>query len=126
MSFFKDCLGSLKRQRCIHWNCWFHWRWWLKIALATVYALIVVVAFPIMIWRLIEANVEAHITAWFIAGMFVLLTLPIFMAGLVQHLTNYTRPDLQRHIIRYVKGNLWSTNVYVYTFELHFYTVLCL
>jgi len=101
MTFFKDCISSLKRQQCIRWNCWFHWRWWLKVALATVYALVVVVAFPIMIWRLIEVDARAHITAWFIAGMFVLLTLPIFLAGLVQHLTNYTRPDLQRHIIRY-------------------------
>ncbi|XP_065886088.1 transmembrane protein 184C-like [Dysidea avara] len=108
MKFLKDCLNSLKRQRCIRWNCWFHWRWWFKVVLATLYTLIVLVAFPIMIWRLIEADVKAHITAWFIAGMFVLLTLPIFLAGLVQHLTNYTRPDLQRHIIRI----LWIVPIY--------------
>ena len=101
MNIFERCIYAVAHKPCVRWACWHNWRRWLKIILASTYFVVVLVAFPIMLWRMIEADVKAHIAAWFIAGMFVLLTLPIFMAGLVQHLINYTRPDLQRHIIRY-------------------------
>lgn len=108
MNIFERCIYAVAHKPCVRWACWHNWRRWLKIILATTYFLVVLIAFPIMLWRMIEARVKAHIAAWFIAGMFVLLTLPIFMAGLVQHLTNYTRPDLQRHIIRI----LWIVPIY--------------
>jgi len=94
-----DCLDYLKQRQS-------DWRFWLKVILTIVYVLAIAVMFPIMIWQLVRRDVKAHITAWFIAGVFVLLTLPIFLIGLVQHLTNYTRPDLQRHIIRCVRRQI--------------------
>lgn len=39
--------------------------------------------------------------AWFIAGIFVFMTIPISLWGILQHLVHYTQPELQKPIIRY-------------------------
>lgn len=44
-----------------------------------------------------------HTKAWFIAGVFVFLTIPISLWGILQHLVHYTQPELQKPIIRYLK-----------------------
>lgn len=41
-----------------------------------------------------------HKKAWFIAGIFVFMTIPISLWGILQHLVHYTQPELQKHIIR--------------------------
>uniref|UniRef100_A0A672PEJ6 Transmembrane protein 184C n=1 Tax=Sinocyclocheilus grahami TaxID=75366 RepID=A0A672PEJ6_SINGR len=41
-------------------------------------------------------------TDWFIAGVFVCLTIPISLWGILQHLVHYTQPELQKPIIRYL------------------------
>lgn len=66
-----------------------------------LYLMIFFVALPLLIYGLYSENAQAQFTAWFVAGIFVLLTLPIFLLGLMQHLFNYTRPQLQKHIIRF-------------------------
>lgn len=38
--------------------------------------------------------------AWFLAGLFCILTLPITLYEVALHLEYYSRPALQRHIIR--------------------------
>lgn len=38
--------------------------------------------------------------AWFLAGLFVILSLPITMYEVALHLEYYSRPALQRHIVR--------------------------
>lgn len=38
--------------------------------------------------------------AWFIAGIFVFMTIPISLWGILQHLVHYTQPELQKPIIR--------------------------
>ncbi|GAB1293424.1 Transmembrane protein 184C [Apodemus speciosus] len=35
-----------------------------------------------------------HKKAWFIAGIFVLLTIPVSMCGIRQHRVHYTQPEL--------------------------------
>ncbi|GAB1293335.1 Transmembrane protein 184C [Apodemus speciosus] len=49
-----------------------------------------------------------HKKAWFIAGIFVLLTIPVSMCGILQHLVHYTQPELQKPIIRI----LWMVPIY--------------
>ena len=66
--------------------------------------LVLMVVLPILVWQLQEAKAKVHVQLWFVAGLFMLLSIPVFLFGLVQHLTNYTRPNLQRHIIRYSGG----------------------
>lgn len=45
-------------------------------------------------------QVGTHSKAWFIAGVFVFLTIPISLWGILQHIVHYTQPELQRPIIR--------------------------
>lgn len=45
--------------------------------------------------------------AWFIAGIFVFMTIPISLWGILQHLVHYTQPELQKPIIRYKYEQLW-------------------
>lgn len=45
-------------------------------------------------------QVSPHKKAWFIAGIFVFMTIPISLWGILQHLVHYTQPELQKPIIR--------------------------
>lgn len=45
-------------------------------------------------------KVGVHTKAWFIAGIFLLMTIPISLWGILQHLVHYTQPELQKPIIR--------------------------
>lgn len=48
----------------------------------------------------LSLQVGTHSKAWFIAGVFVFLTIPISLWGILQHIVHYTQPELQRPIIR--------------------------
>lgn len=50
-------------------------------------------------------QVGTHNKAWFIAGVFVFLTIPISLWGILQHMVHYTQPELQKPIIRF--GSFW-------------------
>jgi hypothetical protein len=45
---------------------------------------------------------------WFIAGLFVLLAVPISAYGVQGHMEHYSRPTLQKHVVRI----LWMPVVY--------------
>lgn len=92
---FCDCV-------CVRWSCWDQWRTWCIPLVIIFYLMILFVMLPLLIYWLYIEQAGVHFKAWFVAGIFVLLTLPIFLAGLMQHLFNYTKPNLQKHIIRCV------------------------
>lgn len=92
----------VKWRVCLRWECWAYWRLTLKVSVILLYLVILCVCLPLLIWGLIRQHAETSFSARFVAGIFVLLTLPIFLWGLLQHLLNYTQPHLQKHIIRLV------------------------
>lgn len=53
-------------------------------------------------------KVGMHTKSWFIAGIFLLLTIPVSLWGILQHLVHYTQPELQKPIIRI----LWMVPIY--------------
>lgn len=61
---------------------------------------LVLIAVPVLALYMRQQNYATHAIAWFIAGVFVLLALPISMFEVQQHLENYTQPRQQKHIIR--------------------------
>ena len=65
-----------------------------------IYLIVLLVALPLLIFKLYEEKAGDQFKAWFVGGIFVLLTLPIFLIGLMLHMFNYTKPYLQKHIIR--------------------------
>ena len=89
--------------KCIRLSCWSHWRGWCKRVVAGVYLVLASVFLSLMIYQIVRSQPNrAKHAAWFVGGVCVLLTLPVFLAGLLQHIINYTRPNLQKHIIRWV------------------------
>ncbi len=65
-----------------------------------LYLIVLLIVLPLLVFELYKENAGVQFKAWFVAGLFVLLTLPIFCIGLMQHMFNYTKPHLQKHIIR--------------------------
>lgn len=73
-----------------------------------VYAAVLLVVLPVIIVQLQKSEFSAHDQAWFIGGLFVLMALPITLWEITQHLVHYTKPYLQKHIIRI----LWMVPIY--------------
>lgn len=85
-----------------------NWRRWIRPLLVLLYVAALLVAVPICILQFQKPQVGIHKKAWFIAGIFVLLTIPVSMCGILQHLVHYTQPELQKPIIRI----LWMVPIY--------------
>ncbi len=71
----------------------------IAILCCILYACIIVIALPILIYEF-NRHYSSRIEAWFVGGIFVLATLPFSMYGIVQHALNYSKPHLQKYIIR--------------------------
>lgn len=77
------------------------WRTWVRPLILTSYIIVVIILVPICIWQLAQGGkLELHREAWFVGGVFTILTVPISLWGILQHLLNYNQPILQKHIIR--------------------------
>lgn len=108
------------------------WRRWIRPLVLVLYALLLVAVLPLCVWELqkdkvrfplchltdkttqkksaeshrhvvVSLQVGTHSKAWFIAGVFVFLTIPISLWGILQHIVHYTQPELQRPIIRWTQ-----------------------
>ena len=77
-----------------------NWRRWIRPLLVLIYVISILVLVPFGVWELQKLKVGIHTEAWFIAGVFLLLTIPVSLWGIVQHLVHYTQPELQKPIIR--------------------------
>ncbi|KAK2507724.1 hypothetical protein MC885_012148, partial [Smutsia gigantea] len=87
---------------------WRNWRQWIRPLAVVIYLVSIVVAVPLCVWELQKLEVGIHTKAWFIAVIFLLLTIPISLWGILQHLVHYTQPELQKPIIRI----LWMVPIY--------------
>ena len=54
---------------------------------------------------------SVSLTSFFIAGFFVVLTVPISLVGIVSHLTHWFAPDVQKYVVRI----LWMVPLYSLT-----------
>uniref|UniRef100_A0A4W4E2M9 Transmembrane protein 184C n=1 Tax=Electrophorus electricus TaxID=8005 RepID=A0A4W4E2M9_ELEEL len=84
------------------------WRRWIRPLVVVLYVMLLAVALPLCVWELQKAEVGTHTKAWFIAGVFVFMTIPVSLWGILQHLVHYTQPELQKPIIRI----LWMVPIY--------------
>ncbi|KAF7463634.1 transmembrane protein 184C isoform X1 [Marmota monax] len=108
LSFFSSLRGS---GLCENMPCtctWRNWRQWIRPLAVVIYLVSIVVAVPLCVWELQKLEVGIHTKAWFIAGIFLLLTIPISLWVILQHLVHYTQPELQKPIIRI----LWMVPIY--------------
>ncbi|KAK7070233.1 hypothetical protein SK128_014003, partial [Halocaridina rubra] len=76
-----------------------HWRLWIKPLVFILYGGIILGIVPYLIYTLTLNGIDGKKIAWLIGGIFVLMAIPITLWEIVQHLINYTKPKLQKHII---------------------------
>ncbi|XP_050039008.1 transmembrane protein 184C [Dermacentor andersoni] len=88
--------------------CLSRWKLWIQFVVALAYGLVILVVVPLISVQLMNKGASADVQAWFSSGVFVLLTLPITFWEIIQHILNYTKPHLQKHIIRI----LWMVPIY--------------
>lgn len=88
--------------------CLRRWRMWIRPVVMITYGVIILVVLPLCTWRLEQNGATPHDQAWFSGGIFVLMALPITFWEMTQHLVHYTKPHLQKYIIRI----LWMVPIY--------------
>mmetsp|Transcript_15592 Transcript_15592/g.20566 ORF Transcript_15592/g.20566 Transcript_15592/m.20566 type:complete len:455 (+) Transcript_15592:69-1433(+) len=76
--------------------------------LAILTMCLLALAIPFYSYDLLMHGMERHYIAWFSAGGFVLLTFPISMMEIYNHLSNWYMPQVQRYVVRI----LWMVPVY--------------
>ncbi len=64
------------------------------------YIILLVIIVPLIVVEFQLSQTQTHVQAWFIGGLFTLMAIPISLWGILQHLVHYTRPILQKNIIR--------------------------
>lgn len=77
------------------------WRFWIRVLILLLYVITITVVLPILIFRAIKDGLEKRFyTIPIIGGLFVIMTLPIAFRLITQHMLYYSKPKLQKHVIR--------------------------
>ncbi|XP_045491984.1 transmembrane protein 184C [Colias croceus] len=84
------------------------WRLWIRPFFIATYILLVIVLVPTLVVHAIENGFTKSDQGTLVAGGFVLLAMPISIWQITQHIVHYTKPSLQKHIIRI----LWMVPIY--------------
>ncbi|XP_011568372.2 transmembrane protein 184C [Plutella xylostella] len=84
------------------------WRLWIRPFLIALYVILIIVLVPILIVKSINNGFKKSDQGALVGGAFVLLALPISIWQIIQHIVHYTKPSLQKHIIRI----LWMVPIY--------------
>ncbi|CAK1551965.1 unnamed protein product [Leptosia nina] len=84
------------------------WRLWIRPFFIATYILLVIVLVPTLIVHALENGFTKSDQGTLVAGGFVLLAMPISIWQITQHIVHYTKPSLQKHIIRI----LWMVPIY--------------
>ena len=108
LAFFKTLIPHFQVGWCFTMPGRCDYRNWLRPLLVMFYIVILLIAVPLLVIEFEKHEVQKHLQGWFIGGLFVLLTVPISIWGISQHLVHYTQPFLQRHIVRI----LWMVPIY--------------
>jgi len=89
--------GDVESQSCRRWKDY------IKHGITFLYVIVLAVVIPFLIWPLIHGDPGTHNPkkeAMVISTVFLLLTLPISIYSVANHLVNFNQPELQRPICR--------------------------
>lgn len=76
-----------------------HWRNWIRPLAMMIYFILMMIAIPVCIVE-VTTKKDKHVKAWFTGGVFTLMAVPISLWEIILHVINYTKPHLQKYIIR--------------------------
>ncbi|XP_076427923.1 transmembrane protein 184C-like [Peromyscus maniculatus bairdii] len=85
-----------------------NWRRWIQPLVILIYIIGILILVTLCTLKFHRMKVGIHTKAWFIAGIFMLLTVHVSFWGILQHLMHYTQPELQKPIMRI----LWMVPIY--------------
>lgn len=84
------------------------WQQWIKALLVLAYVLFILVALPWLIIYTTKDGFTRKDQLLLIGGIFVLASLPLSVWHILQHMLHFTKPILQKPIIRI----LWMVPIY--------------
>uniref|UniRef100_A0A336MEH5 CSON014398 protein n=1 Tax=Culicoides sonorensis TaxID=179676 RepID=A0A336MEH5_CULSO len=84
------------------------WRIYMRPLLIIIYLLFLIVVVPWLIINSVKDGFKTKDQLVLISGLFVMLALPISFWHISQHIVHFTKPQLQKHIIRI----LWMVPIY--------------
>lgn len=107
------------------------WRIWIRPLLIVTYGIFAIIVVPLLIVNSVKDGFQRRDQLILIGGLFVLSAVPISIWHIIQHVIHFTKPILQKHIIRI----LWMVPIYAlnavsilkYTVVIkdpHFYKIL--
>lgn len=89
---------------CFH--CFLRWRLWIRPFFILSYTIVLCILVPSLVFTCLGHECSKKQRTQLIGGVFVLLAIPISFWEITQHLVHYTKPYLQKHVIRLVLS-LW-------------------
>eukprot|EP00735_Rhodelphis_limneticus_P011173 TRINITY_DN4239_c0_g1::TRINITY_DN4239_c0_g1_i1::g.7929::m.7929 TRINITY_DN4239_c0_g1::TRINITY_DN4239_c0_g1_i1::g.7929 ORF type:complete len:473 (+),score=22.49,sp/Q5RET6/T184C_PONAB/46.18/2e-90,Solute_trans_a/PF03619.11/5.4e-97,Nramp/PF01566.13/0.0028,Branch_AA_trans/PF05525.8/0.23 TRINITY_DN4239_c0_g1_i1:320-1738(+) len=63
---------------------------------------VILIALPLCVWEMDREEYDREVIAWFVAGVFSLLAVPLAVQEIFQHAVHYYQPYLQKHVIRII------------------------
>lgn len=84
------------------------WRIWIRPLLIVTYAIFAIIVVPLLIVNSVKDGFQQNDQLILIGGLFVLSAVPISIWHIIQHVIHFTKPILQKHIIRI----LWMVPIY--------------
>ena len=88
--------------------CFSRWRIWIRPIMLTIYLLFVIIVVPLLIVNSLKDGFTRKDQLILIGGLFVLTAIPLSIWHITQHIKHFTKPILQKHIIRI----LWMVPIY--------------
>ncbi|XP_055859277.1 transmembrane protein 184C isoform X1 [Episyrphus balteatus] len=84
------------------------WRIWIRPLLIVTYVIFAIIVVPLLIVNSVKDGFTRKDQLILIGGLFVLSAVPISIWHIIQHVIHFTKPVLQKHIIRI----LWMVPIY--------------
>lgn len=84
------------------------WQQWIKALLILLYTLFVIIVVPWLIVYTVKDGFTRKDQLLLIGGVFVLVSVPLCIWHILQHMLHFTKPILQKPIIRI----LWMVPIY--------------
>lgn len=86
------------------------WRMYIRPICISIYILFVLIVVPYIITNSVKDGFAQKDQLILIGGLFVLTAIPVSVWHISQHIAHFTRPILQKHIIRI----LWMVPIYAF------------
>lgn len=96
------CATARWKQFCLQWRLWVH------PIMLSCYVIFVVIVVPMLIVNSLKDGFSRKDQLILVGGLFVLTAIPFSVYHICQHIVHFTKPILQKHIIRI----LWMVPIY--------------